>query len=179
MTNYMAMFSSLICSPAHLLIHRMLPNWTFLLPFVVSVQLSHSVKSNSLQSHGPQHTRLPCPSSSCSNSCPLSRWCHPNITSSVVPFSCLQSFPASGSFQWVDSSQQVAEVLELQLQYQSFQWIFRTDFLWDRLVWSPWCNSQESSATPQIKSINSLALSLLYGPTLTTVHDYWKNHSSD
>ena len=56
---------------------------------------------NSLWPHGLQHTRLPCPSSSprlCSNSCPLSRWCHPTISSPVVPFSCLQSFPASGSF---------------------------------------------------------------------------------
>ena len=64
--------------------------------------LSCSVMSDSLQSHGPQHTRLPCPSLSprvCSNSWPLSWWCHPTILSSVVPFSsCLQSFPASGSF---------------------------------------------------------------------------------
>ena len=63
---------------------------------------SCSVVSNSLWPHGLQHTRLPCPSSSprvCSNSCPLSRQCHPTISSSVVPFSfCLQSFPASGSF---------------------------------------------------------------------------------
>ena len=61
---------------------------------------SCSVMFNSLQSHGLQHTRLPCPSLSpgvCSNSCPLSQWCHPTILSSVVPFSsCLQSFPASG-----------------------------------------------------------------------------------
>ena len=58
--------------------------------------------SNSLRPHGLWHARLPCPSLSprvCSNSCPLSRWCHPTISSSVVPFSsCLQSFPASGSF---------------------------------------------------------------------------------
>ena len=63
---------------------------------------SHSVVSDSLWPHGLQHTRLPYPSPSpgaCSNSCPLSRWCHPTISSSVVPFSsCLQSFPASGSF---------------------------------------------------------------------------------
>ena len=63
---------------------------------------SHSVMSNSLPPHGLQYTRLPCPSESpgvYSNSCPLNRWCHPTISSSVVPFSsCLQSFPASGSF---------------------------------------------------------------------------------
>ena len=63
--------------------------------------LSHSVVSDSLQSHGLQHARLPCPSPSLgaySKSCPLSRWCHPTISSSVIPFSCLQSFPASRSF---------------------------------------------------------------------------------
>ena len=67
-----------------------------------SVQFSHSVVSNSLWPHGLQHTRLPCPSptpGAYSNSCPLSWWCYPTISSSVVPFSsCLQSFPASGSF---------------------------------------------------------------------------------
>ena len=63
---------------------------------------SCSVMSDSLQPHGLQHGRLPCPSPSptvCSNSCPLSRWCHPTVSSSVSPFSsCLLSFPASGSF---------------------------------------------------------------------------------
>ena len=67
-----------------------------------SVQLSCSVVSNSLQSHGLQQARLPCPSPTptpCSNSGPLSQWCHPTISSSVIPFSsCFQSFPASGSF---------------------------------------------------------------------------------
>ena len=67
-----------------------------------SVQFSHSFVSNSLRPYGLQHTRPPCPSptpEACSNSCPLSQWCHPTISSSVVPFfSCLQSFPASGSF---------------------------------------------------------------------------------
>ena len=66
---------------------------------VQSVQFSHSVMSNSLWPHGVQHTRLPCPSptpGAYSNSCSLSQWCHPAVTSSVVPFlSCLQSFPAS------------------------------------------------------------------------------------
>ena len=96
-------------------------------------QSSRSVMSDSLGAHGLQHTRPPCPSPTpgvYSNSRPLSRWCHPTISSSVVPFSsCHQSFPASGSFQWVSSLPQVAKVLEFQLQHQSFQWIFRTDFL--------------------------------------------------
>ena len=77
-----------------------------------------------------EHARLPCPTLSpgaYSNSCPLSWWCHPTTSSSVVPFSsCLQSFPASVSFLWVASSHQVAKILEL--QHQSFQWIFRVDF---------------------------------------------------
>ena len=62
---------------------------------------SRSVVSDSLWPHGLQHARLPCPSLSprvCSNSCPLSQWCHPTISFSVVPFSCLQSFPESRSF---------------------------------------------------------------------------------
>ena len=69
---------------------------------VASVQSSHSVMSDSLWPHRLQHARLPCPSPApraYSNSCPLSRWCYPTISSSVIPFSsCLQSFPASGSF---------------------------------------------------------------------------------
>ena len=67
-----------------------------------SVQFSHSVVSASLWPHGWQHTRFPCPSSTprpCSNACPSSRWCHPAISSSVIPFSSYpQSYPASGSF---------------------------------------------------------------------------------
>ena len=74
----------------------------FILRFVVSVQFSHSVMPDSLQTHGLQQARLPCPSPTprvYSNSCPLSWWCHPTISSSVVHFSsCLKSFPASGSF---------------------------------------------------------------------------------
>ena len=73
-----------------------------------SVQLSCSVMSDSLQPHGRQHTWLLCPTPTpiaCSNSCPLSRWCYPTISSSVIPFSsCLQSFPASGSFQMSQQS---------------------------------------------------------------------------
>ena len=81
----------------------------------ISVQFSCSVMSDSLWPHGLQYTSLPRPSPTpraCSNSCPLSRWCHPTISSSAVPFSsCLQSFPASGLFQWVGSSHQVAKIL--------------------------------------------------------------------
>ena len=84
-------------------------------------------------------------------------------------------------FKWVSFSHQVAKVLAFQLQHQSFQWTFRTDLLQDGLAGSP-CSprdSQESSPTPQLKSINSSVLSFLYSPTLTSIHDYWKNHSFD
>ena len=98
-----------------------------------SVQFSHSVMSDSLQPHGLQYARLPCPSPTpraCSNSCPLNLWCDPTISFSVIPFSsCLQSFPASEFFQGVSSSHQVTILLEFQLQHPSFQWTFRTDFL--------------------------------------------------
>ena len=76
----------------------------------------------------------------------------------------------------VSSLHQVAKVLELPLQHQSFQWIFRVDFLKNWLVWYPCSPRDSSSPPPQFENINSLALSLLYGPTLTSVHDYWKNH---
>ena len=97
-----------------------------------SVQFSGSVMSESLWSHGLQHARLPCPSptpGAYSNSCPLSWWCHPTISSSVIPFSSqLQSFPASGSFP-MSCSHQVTKILELQLQHQSFQWVCRVALL--------------------------------------------------
>ena len=86
-----------------------------------------------------------------------------------------------GLFQWVNFSHEVAKVLEFQLQHQSFQWIPRTYLLQDGLVGSP-CSprdSQESSLTPQFKSINFSALSFLHSPTLTSIHDHWKNHSLD
>ena len=92
---------------------------------------SRSVMSDTLQPHVLKHARLPCPSptpGACSNSCPLSWWCHPTISSSVIPsppaFNLSQN---QGLFQWVSSLPQVVKVLEL--QHQSFQWRFRTDFL--------------------------------------------------
>ena len=104
--------------------------------------------------HGLQHARLSCPSLSpgvCSNSCPLSWLYHPVISSSVSLFSsCPQSFPASGCFPMSHFLHQVGKVLEFQFQHQSFQWIFRTDFLYDWLVWFP-CSprdSQQSSPAP-------------------------------
>ena len=95
----------------------------YLILIISSVQFSHSVVSDSLQPHEPQHTRPPCPSPTPAvhpNSCPSSRWCHPAISSSVVPFSsCLQSFQHQGLFKWVSSSHQVPKILEFQLQHQN------------------------------------------------------------
>ena len=84
-------------------------------------------------------------------------------------------------FQWVNTSHEVAKVLEFQLWHHSFQWNPGADLLQNGLVGSP-CSprdSQESSPTSQFKSINSSALSLLHSPTLTSIHDHRKNHSLD
>ena len=146
-----------------------------------SVQFIRSVMSNSSWPHESQHARPPCPSPTpgvYSNSYPLSQWCHPIISSSVVPFSsCLKSFPASGYFpmsQLFTSDGQSIGV-------QSFEWTLRTDFLLDGLVGSLAVQGtlKESSPAPQFESINSFLFSLLYGPTLTSIYDYWKNHSFD
>ena len=139
--------------------------------------------SDALWLHSLQHTRLPCPSLSpwaCSNSCLLSQWCHPAITSSVVSFSsCPQSFPASESFsinQFFPSGGQSirASALILPMNIQSWFLLRLTGLI-------PCCpkNSQESSPAPQFESIHSLVLSLHYGPALTSIRDYWKNHSFD
>ena len=141
-------------------------------------QFSHSVMSDSLQPHGLQHARLPCPSptpGAYSNSCPSSRWYYPTISSSVIPFSSrLQSFPASGSFQmsqfFTSGGQSIgvsASTSVLPMNIQD----------WLPLGLTVWISSQHSCWTPQFKSINSSVLSFLYSPTLTSIHDYWKNHS--
>ena len=138
---------------------------------------------NSLWPHEPQHTRPLCPSPTPGvhpNPCPLSRWCHPTISSSVVPFSSgLWSFPASGSFQrsqfFTSGGQSIgvsvlASVLPMNIQ----DW-----FPLGLTGWSPFSprDSQESSPTPQFKSINSSTLSFLCSSTLTSIHDDWKNHN--
>ena len=150
-----------------------------------SIQFSCSVVSDSLQPHESQHTRPPCPSPNPrvhSNSRPSSRWCHPAISSSVVPFSsCPQSLPASWSFPvsqlfaWGGQSPGVSALASV------LPWTPKTDLLQNGLVGSP-CSprdSQESSPTPQFKSINSSVLSFLHSPTLASIHDHWKNHSLD
>ena len=152
---------------------------------VSSVQFSHSVVYDSLWPHEPQHARPPCPSPTPGvhpNPCSLSRWCHPTILSSVVPFSsCPQSFPASGSFQmsqfFTPGGQSIgvsASILVLPINTQD----------WSPLGWTCWISlqskdSQESSPIPQLKNINSSVLSFLYSATLTSIHDHWKNPSLD
>ena len=148
-----------------------------------SVQFSRSVVSDSLQPHESQHARPPCPSPTPrahSNSRPSSRWCHPAVSSSVVPFSsCPQSLPASESFPmsqlftWGGQSIGVsasASVLPVNTQD------------WSPLEWTGWITLQSEglsgvSPTLQFKSINSLVLSFLHSPILTSTHDHWKNHS--
>ena len=140
--------------------------------------------SDSLWPHGLQQARLPCPSptpGACSNSCPSSRWYHPTISSSILPFSsCLQSFPASEAFpmsQFFASGGQNIGV-------SASAWVLpmNTDRFPSGLTGliSLQCKGLSrvfSSIT--VWSIKSLVLSLLYGPTFTSLHDYWKNHSFD
>ena len=95
------------------------------------------------------------------------QWSHPLSSPSPPDFNLSQH---QGLFQWVSSLHQAAKVLQFQLQQQSFQWVFRTDFLLDCLVGSP-CSprdSQESSPTPQFKSINFSVFSFLYSSTFTS-----------
>ena len=138
-----------------------------------------------LQSQGLQHARLPCPSptpGAFSNSCPSSQWCHPAISSSVVPFSsCPQSFPASGSFPvsqfFTSGGQSTGVSASASVHPMNIQDWFPLG--WTGLISCSPRDSQESSPTPQFRSINSSVLSFLYSPTLTSIHDYWKNYSFD
>ena len=132
-----------------------------------------------------QCTRLLCPPLSpgvCSSSCPLNQWCFLNISSSATPFSsCPQSFLAS-----VFSNEWTLHITESKHWSFSFSISpsteysglisFRIDWFYLLAVQGP---LHESYPAPQFESINSLALSILYGPTLTSIHDYWKNHSTD
>ena len=150
----------------------------------MSVQFSSSVMSNFLQSHGLQHARLPCLSPTpraCSNSCPLSWWCHPTISSSVAPFSsCLQSFPASASFlvSWLPESgdQSIgasasASVLPMNIQD------------WLPLGWTGWIALQSKGLSRVFSGI-TVQKHQFFGtqPFLWSnshIHTYWKNHSFD
>ena len=130
--------------------------------------------SNSLRPHGLQHARLPCPSptpGACSNSCPLSRWCHLTFSSLVVPFSCLQSFPASGSFpvsQFFTSGGQStgvsasASVLPMNIQD------------WFPLGWTGWISLQSKGLSRVLQHHSSKASILLHSAffIVQTSHPY-------
>ena len=150
-----------------------------------SVQFSRSVLSDSLRPHESQHTRLPCPSPTPgvhSDSRPSSQWCHSTISSSVVPFSsCPQSLPVSESFPMSQLFAWRGQNIGVSISASFPPRNPRADLLQNGLVGSP-CSprdSQESSPTPQFKSINSSGLSFLHSPTLTSIRDHWKNHSLD
>ena len=165
-----------IGSPPHPLQHLL---------FVSSVEFSCSVVSNSLQPQDCSTQGLPVHHQHPDSTQTHVHWIdiaiqpsHPLSSPSPPALNLSQHHDL---FKWVSSLHQVAKVLEFQFQHQSFQWTPRTDFLSDGLVGSP-CSprdSQESSLTPQFKSINSSVLSFLYSPTFTYIHDYWKNHNLD
>ena len=132
--------------------------------------------SHSLRPHGLQHERLPCPSLSpgvCSNSCLLNLWCHPTISSSVTLFSsCLQSFLTSGSFPMSQVFSSGCQSIGVSVSASVLPVDIQDWFLLELtgVIFLP-------PQAPWFESISSLVLSLLYGPTLTSLHDYWKNHS--
>ena len=146
---------------------------------------SCSVMSNSVQSHGLQHARLPCPSlppGVCSNSCLFSQQYHPTIWASVTSFPfCLQPFPASGSFLmsqlFISGGQSIGASASTSLLPMNIQDWFLVGLTVDLLAVQG--TLQSLLTAPQFESINSSALILLYGPTLTSVNDWWKNHSFD
>ena len=144
-------------------------------------QLSCSVMSDSLQPHGLQHARLPCPSPTpwaSSNSCPSSRWCYPTISSSVLPF-CLQSFPASGSFpmcQFFTSGGQniVASASVLPMNIQD----------WFPLELTGLISLQSKGLLRVFSSIiiqkhQFLRAQPSYSPTFISIHEFCKNYSFD
>ena len=137
------------------------------------------VVSDSLQPHGLQHARVPCPSptpGAYSNSCSSSRWCHPTISSSVVLFSsCPQSFLASGSFQmsqlFTSGGHSIGASASTSVLPMNIQDWFPLGLTGLISLQSKGL-SRVSSPTPQFKSINSSALSFLYGLTLISLYDY-------
>ena len=137
--------------------------------------------SDSLSPHGLQHARFPCPSpapGACLNSWSSSWWCHPTISSSVIPLSsCLQSFPANSESVPLKGGQSIGASTSPSVLPMNTQDWFPLGLTGLFSLLSK--GSQASSSTPQFKSINFSALSFLYSPTLTSIHDYWKKHSFD
>ena len=151
--------------------------------FICWVSFSHKVVPDSSRRHGQQHARIPCPSLSptmCSNSYPLNWWCHPTISSLVTHFSCPQSFSASGSFpmSWlfISGGQSIGASASASVLPMSIQGWLPLGLIWFDLLA---VHRTLKSSSAQFESINSSVLNLLYGPTLTSVQDYWKNDSLD
>ena len=144
------------------------------------LSFSHKVVCDFLLPHGLQHARLPClplAPGVCSNSCLLSWWYYLTILSSTpyppspFPFNLFQHFHHQGLFQRVSSSHQVAKLLELQLQHQSFQWIFGADFLLDWLIWSP-CSPGTLKSLLQRHNLKDLVLQCLVFFMIQFSHPY-------
>ena len=128
-------------------------------------QFSHSVMSDSSQPHGLQHARLPCPAPThgvYSNSCQLNQWCHPTISPLASPSPPVFSlFQHQGLFQWVSSWHQVTKDLDLQLQPQSFHWIFRLiSFRFTGLISLLPKGLSRVFSNTTVQNINSLVLNL-------------------
>ena len=141
--------------------------------------------SDSLQPHGLKHIRLLCPLLSprvCSKSCPLSPWCHPTISSSVLRFSsCLQSFPASGSFQMSQFFTLGGQIIGVSASTSVFPMNIQD---WSPLGWTGWISLQSKGlsrvfSNTTVQKHQFFGTRLLHSPTVTTIHDYWKNHSLD
>ena len=146
---------------------------------------SRSIVSNSLRPHESQHARSPCPSPTPGvhkNSCPSSQWCHPAISCSIIPFSsCPQSLPASQSFPmsqlftWGDQSTGVSvSAPALPMNTQD----------WSALGWTGWISLQSKGlsrvfSNTTVQKHQFFGASFLHSPTLTSIHDHWKNHSLD
>ena len=144
------------------------------------LQFSHSVVSDYLWPHELQHSRRPCPSPTpgpCSNSCPSSRWYHPAFSSSFIPFSsCPQSFPASGSFQMSQVFASGGRSIGVSASTSVLPVNIWMDWLYLLAVQGALKSLLQH---PSSKASISLVLSFVYSPTLTSIHDYWKNHSLD
>ena len=151
-----------------------------------SVQFNHLVVSDSLWPHGLEHARPPCPSPTprvYPNSCPSSQWCHPTISSSVVPFSSrLQSFPPSGSFPvsrfFTSDGQSIG--VSASVNFSICPPNEHSGLVSFRMDWLDLLAVQETPKSfLQHHSSKASILSFIYSPTLTSIHDYWKNYSLD
>ena len=152
----------------------------------LSVQFSsvQSVVSHSLRPHELQHARLPCPWPTPgvhSNPCPLSQWCHPIISSSVIPFSsCPQSFPESGSFQMSQLFASGGQSIEVPASTSVLP-VHTQDWY---LGWTGWISLQSKGlsrvfSNTTVQKHQFFSAQLLYSPTLTSIHDHWRYCSLD